>query len=131
MLLQLMQFNLIYFKRVMMIILQQSRDTDGILKSNRRSLLFLKSQLVKLKKPSRDTKQFFYDSSFAHRILTYSAQNIGIVMLLNLSMLENPLTGCMTRLLWLRALLSNGTPVNCFKHGRPLISKISSKIRAE
>lgn len=49
-------------------------------------------------------------------LLTYSAQNIGIVILLNLSMFENPLVGCMTRLLWLRALLSTGTPVNCFKY---------------
>lgn len=47
-------------------------------------------------------------------ILTYSAQNIGIAILLNLSMLENPLIECMTRLLWLRALLSTGTPVNYF-----------------
>lgn len=50
------------------------------------------------------------------RLLTYSAQNIGIVILLNLSMFENPLVGCMTRLLWLRALLSTGTPVNYFKY---------------
>lgn len=37
-------------------------------------------------------------------------------MLLNMSMLENPLMGCIIRLLWLRALLSTGTPVDCTKY---------------
>lgn len=70
--------------------------------SNRNSIRFVDLSAI-----------LFRLQTYVSGVLTYSAQNIGIVMLLNLSMLENPLVGCMTRLLWLRALLSTGTPVDC------------------